>query len=483
MGKLQVFEVLLEGNCDVYKPGDIIHGQVRIVLSGEKGDIRGIKVVCKGKSYTHWSESRGSGEHRRTIHYSWKIPYFKQEIILRGEGKNNKAASRMKLPMGDHRFPFQFQLPMQSMPPPFEGTVGYVRYYIKTTIDRPWKFDHKVHRFFSIWTVKDLNLMPNILNRPGAVSEKTVCCLCCESGPIRIEAYLDKSGYAPGESILITMNLNNQTGRDIISLKAALIQYAEYKAKHGGSTHKRHSSKRVAELLFQDFNNQDVLNYVDRPMLIPPIPPNNFDNCPNISVVYKVKFEVDVSGTPIDLKLELPIIIGTVPAMPHVIAAQQQGSPYGAQAPPQQAMYPPQGPPQQLATYAPPPGYQAPPQNQPQPTSPYLPPPSYEVAMEGFQQIEGKKGSFGTTTYAPRYPYYHPDAMNQSVGQAAGTSGQGQAPVMMQPQPQQQGASYAPYQQQGASYTPYQQQGASYTPYQQQPVSPDEVHMKTYPAM
>lgn len=41
MGKLQTFEVVFDGNNEVFKPGDAINGQARIVLTGEKGDIRG----------------------------------------------------------------------------------------------------------------------------------------------------------------------------------------------------------------------------------------------------------------------------------------------------------------------------------------------------------------------------------------------------------------------------------------------------------
>ena len=41
MGKLQVFEVLLAGNQEVFKPGDVVQGIARIVVSEEKGGIRG----------------------------------------------------------------------------------------------------------------------------------------------------------------------------------------------------------------------------------------------------------------------------------------------------------------------------------------------------------------------------------------------------------------------------------------------------------
>ena len=107
-------------------------------------------------------------------------------------------------------------------------------------------------------------------------------------------------------------------------------------------------------------------------------------------------------------------------------------------------------------------------------TAPLSPPPSYEMAAGGPKEIPGKKGTFGTTMYAPRYPYYNPETMGTpgqdgtsgttmyaprypltnpettdwNVDQQAGTSSQGQAPVVSQPQPQQH-----QYQQQGHLWT------------------------------
>ena len=62
---------------------------------------------------------------------------------------------------------------------------------------------------------------------PVGVSEKTVCCLCCESGPIHVRGSIDKGGYVPGENILVTVELNNQCGRELVSLTAALIQVSK----------------------------------------------------------------------------------------------------------------------------------------------------------------------------------------------------------------------------------------------------------------
>ncbi|XP_072169051.1 arrestin domain-containing protein 3-like [Diadema setosum] len=540
MGKLQIFEVLFAGNNSVFRPGDPVHGEVRIVVSEEKGDIRGIQIKFVGKSYTHWTEEEGSGDDRRTVTYRWKIPFFKQEVTLRGAGKDNSQANRITLPPGEHRFPFQFQVPVQSLPPPFEGRYGYVRYYVKAVIDRPWKFDHHTKRFFSIMTVKDLNFVPNILHSPVQTASKTVCCLCCESGPISMSARIDKCGYAPGEYIFYTVNLNNESSRDICSIKIRLCQKTTFYAKHGSRTHHKKSSVTVAEMKHDGCGAMDTINLEGRHMVIPPIPPVSFENCPNIQMEYKVKIEADVSGTPVDLDFDYPVTIGTVPAFQQTLrdpsqAPMQPGVPGGyppPQGPPMGAAgypppgqpqpgypppgqpqpgypppgqpqpgypppgqpqpgypppgqpqpgypppgqpqpgYPPPGQPQpgyppagqpQEAGYPPPgqpqPGY--PPAGEPQPgypqpdpaaAGPLPPPPTYELAVGGAQEIAGKKGAFGTTMYAPQYPYYDPNTLYAAMGMPSagppvqdGPPGE-TAPLVTQPQSSVQ-PPYNPYQ-------------------------------------
>lgn len=63
------------------------------------------------------------------------------------------------LPPGHHTFPFSFVLP-PSLPSSFEGGIGYVRYLVKGTIDRPWRFDDDTVRPFTVLSALDLNQQP-----------------------------------------------------------------------------------------------------------------------------------------------------------------------------------------------------------------------------------------------------------------------------------------------------------------------------------
>ena len=65
-------------------------------------------------------------------------------------------------PAGNYQYPFSFQLPA-NLPSSFEGAHGNVRYFIKATVDRPWKFDHHCKALFTVVSSFDLNQMPQLI--------------------------------------------------------------------------------------------------------------------------------------------------------------------------------------------------------------------------------------------------------------------------------------------------------------------------------
>nr|XP_054762813.1 arrestin domain-containing protein 3-like [Lytechinus pictus] len=219
---IKIFEVLFAGNESVYKPGEILTGQVRIACD-KREEIRCIRLSFAGRSFSDWTESEGAGENRNTVRYTSDHYFFNEEMIVRGAGKDGPAADRITL-NGEHVIPFQFQIPNASLPPPFEGFHGYVRYFVKVTLDRPWKFDQHTEKFFSILTTKDLNYEPDVLVPLSNQVEKTVCCLCCASGPIVLKGIIDKRGYVPGEYIFVSVALRNNSSRKINRITVTLQQ-------------------------------------------------------------------------------------------------------------------------------------------------------------------------------------------------------------------------------------------------------------------
>lgn len=67
------------------------------------------------------------------------------------------VGTELELPVGQHVYPFTCVLP-PTLPSSFEGEYGYIRYTVKVTLDRPWKFDQEVKSAFTVISNVDLNV-------------------------------------------------------------------------------------------------------------------------------------------------------------------------------------------------------------------------------------------------------------------------------------------------------------------------------------
>lgn len=66
------------------------------------------------------------------------------------------SGGEIEIQSGEHKFPFQCVLPT-NLPSSFESDFGHVRYTVKATLDRPWKFDQEVKSPFTVVSPLDLN--------------------------------------------------------------------------------------------------------------------------------------------------------------------------------------------------------------------------------------------------------------------------------------------------------------------------------------
>ena len=69
------------------------------------------------------------------------------------------AGDNTMLPAGSHIYPFDLPLP-ENLPFSFETDDGWVRFHLEGVIDRPWKFDYKTKRPFTVLDVLHLNVIP-----------------------------------------------------------------------------------------------------------------------------------------------------------------------------------------------------------------------------------------------------------------------------------------------------------------------------------
>ncbi|XP_060553147.1 arrestin domain-containing protein 3-like isoform X2 [Ruditapes philippinarum] len=370
MPKLRKLEITLNSPQVVYYPGQVIQGQVIIELA-EDMKMRGIHILCKGKGHIEWEDGDSTTKDSET--------YVNVMLTL----YNGNAGEDITLHAGNHLFPFQFVLPI-NIPGSFEGKSScYVRYWLKANIDRPWKFDPEYKMLFTVGSVLDLNTQANAMSPQQSNDSKTVCCCCCESQPITATFRIDRTGYVPGESICCNAEINEGTGRGVHSSKVKLMMKTTYRT-HGGSKTKQ--TTEVARLEHGSITPGGSDIWSGERIQVPPVPPSFLPYCNIIEIDYYVVLAVDVSDTPFDLTLELPVVIGSIPLQSVV------------------SQYMPQMQPGTITNQ--PMGFSA-------PVNFDLPPPAYHECVFGKVDTtdDDDKNAGGNMNYAPSYTYY--DWMSQ----------------------------------------------------------------------
>lgn len=218
-------------------------------------------------------------------------------------------AGETELPAGAHTYPFTCALP-PTLPSSFEGEYGYVRYTIKVTLDRPWKFDQDSKMAFTVISPVDLNLMEKAMEPEKLVMEKTFCCWCCASPPLSVIVSIPVKGYLSGQAIPILCEVDNRSNVVVQRVKFFFRKHLAFHTMSPRLTKK--DVQIIGELGLGPFEKSDQRT-IRQSLDIPPLPPSNLDNCGVIDLHYDLQVVCEVSGLHTNLDGVIPITIGTVP--------------------------------------------------------------------------------------------------------------------------------------------------------------------------
>ena len=287
-----------------------MEGNVLLELSKPKKS-KGISIVFSGLAYVHWTEQQttGTGNQQRTItlHYSDTQHIFNDMYIwLWGNGRDSQ-----ELAAGRYEFLFKFQLPSNVvLPTSFESNTGvdtgYIRYSLFARISRSWKSDHTTARTITVNEIIDINT-PQLTVPLSYSNEKTLCCLCCTSGPISLSVKTDRRGYCPGESIAISTEAENHSNRRITSVRATLKQVVVYYADGRSRVHNR-IIQRIAGAGIEP----GAISSWSNELLPIPATVLSISSCRILNLSYVLTVTLGIPRA-IDLHVTIPITVGNVP--------------------------------------------------------------------------------------------------------------------------------------------------------------------------
>ncbi|XP_071442765.1 arrestin domain-containing protein 2-like [Hetaerina americana] len=304
MDYIREFDIRLER--EMYYAGETLAGHV-VLDTVENFKLRAVRVVLRGKAHAEWKVVV-SGD-RRTVKDD---QYFIDDRTIIW-GKDKPEGNVPILPRGLHKFPFKFQLPESSLPSSFESKPGYIRYYIKVTVDIPYASPPQGMKYFTI-IGPHIDCMDEQYLKPMVGHDKrTTCCLCCEKGPVVLRAKLERSAYVCGESIKLRADVDNQ-GEEEVRLKVKLLQFVEFFVERGVL-----GVGKELERLSLEYRGEPVVPgtravWDSAPHLIVPImPPTLLGVCRLMQIYYVLKVNLEFEKSGEDLHMHFPVTIATVP--------------------------------------------------------------------------------------------------------------------------------------------------------------------------
>ena len=297
MSKLRI-SLVQERTDQIYFTGSSITGSLLLSVTEPK-DYKHVSIRFGGRAHVAWSE--GSGDRRRS--HSATEPYIDEKISLWSSDQSPDG----KLDPGEYNWPFTFTIP-PNVPSSFEATDGNIRYSLEGRVGTGlMKFDHKVEVRIPVQQVVSIT-DPQLLEPVRQEVQKTVCCLCCASGPVVLNVAVPKAGFCIGESFPVHVNIENGSSRQV-TLRAAINQRVIYTA-HGSHTF----SSKVLSTIGSDLIEAQATRDWDPSVQVPPAPIFEESSCKIIRVIYSL---VTSAQIPQALNLNATITIQ--------LANQQQG--------------------------------------------------------------------------------------------------------------------------------------------------------------
>ncbi len=317
----------------VYKPGDIVRGQVVLNL---KEPVKAEELTLNFMGYAH---VQIRVYHRYGYYDIHKEEYFADETLnlwQKASGKGD-VTDRMALlsatggptqsavlPEGLSQFPFSFVVPesaRQSTPPLVPSTVhhGYIVYRLRAKIDKGKTFSAgNINSHKGLWIETPYDIAEDAANlHPVAMEEVLETGVLWKPGKITVRASIPRRGVLIGEPVHLTLEINNNSSGAITKAEARVRMTGKTlpaKRRCWGKTISVKSAKKGVENIGAgmcpvynwdlpwDFSESSVDGNL--------VPVGTLNDCGIIDIRYEVRVKISRKGVHRNMEVTVPIVVG-----------------------------------------------------------------------------------------------------------------------------------------------------------------------------
>nr|XP_035971851.1 arrestin domain-containing protein 5 isoform X1 [Halichoerus grypus] len=340
MSVVKSIELVLPKDA-VYLAGSSIKGQVVLILNSTLVDPI-VKVELVGRGYVEWNEEIGaSRDYSRDVICNNKADYVHKMKTFPVEGSDpwsGQTSGRLSclgaacpfqnvfmgvfpdnwLSAGSHTFDFHFSLPPR-LPSTFASKIGHVFYFVQASCMGREHILAKKRMYLLVQGTSDFH-KENPLQNPLLVeAEKKVSYNCCSQGTICLQIQMEKNTFTPGERVIFTTEIHNQTSKCIKTVTFALYIHVQYE----GFTPSAERRSRVdsSELLRQEantqitpFNTTKIVSTLNLPQVLSVS--SGMRDGEIMSTHYELVSTVHLPWSLTSVKAKVPIIITSAPVDP-----------------------------------------------------------------------------------------------------------------------------------------------------------------------
>lgn len=304
--KIKSVTVCLEGEKQVYRPGDEVRGYWTLT-SEKEFTTKGILSTFQGVAFVKWTEYNWNKRFEDDEFISYEV-YLKNTVQLHGKGDTNE-----NIQPGVYKYHFKYRIPLR-LPSSYEGHKGAIRYMIQIRIRRPIPFPD-VTRYKCITVLQEIDVNEACYKKPRCYKKDCQVPKALglgNAGKVELWGKIDRSAYCPGEQIALSIVVKNDSTQNLGKIKAQLMQYVTFI----GNAKEEYSNDTIKAITSTtELAAGKVIKWDNQLILIDGIPATiERPACQCISVRYVLEVIVSVPFfTGSDMKLIFPVTIGTVP--------------------------------------------------------------------------------------------------------------------------------------------------------------------------